>query len=389
MANTVISPVMSMPVPVPGTDPGPQYAFDLNSCLNILDQHDHTPGAGNPITPSAMSINADLTIGSHNLTALRSTRFTAQGAPLALASDLGCVYVSGVDLYYNDENGNQIRLTASGGIAGTPGSISNLVAPASAAYVAGSKTFVFQSDVNQAANIDGGSYILRNIPGTFGLTLSPPTLGSNYTITLPTLPGVSSFLSIDSSGSMGDSIPLMQGIDTANIANNAITTPLINNLAVTTAKIADAAVTTVKIEDGAVTLAKQAATILAQSASSGTFTTTSSSQVDVVSINFTSTGRLIRVEIVGASGSSPCFLSVTDASNPAIGRIYITQNSSDLQMSEVSTNIVGSSLLVPFSTYVIANPGPGTFNFKIRANVVSSPTTVFTIQNMRIQCYEI
>src|ERR1700676_3434029 len=132
---------MSMPVPVPTVDPGPQYAFDLNSCLSILDQHDHTTGLGNPITPSAMLINADLPFGDFNLYNLRSTRYTVQPSILTLPTDIGCLFVSGVDLWYNDVNGNHIQITALGGVAGTPGSIANLVSPASASYVSGTETF--------------------------------------------------------------------------------------------------------------------------------------------------------------------------------------------------------------------------------------------------------
>lgn len=200
---TNLSSNMNLPVPGVGTEAGPQYALDINNCLTIIDGHDHTPGSGVQLTPASLDINAELTINSNNLTDARSVRFAPQGAPLAEVTDLGCIYESGVDLYYNDGAGNQIRITQSGGIAGTPGSIANLVPPASASYVSANDTFVWQSDALTPANMDGASYILRNLTASsFGLTLSPPTIASDYTITLPQLPLTTLPLSISASGAM-------------------------------------------------------------------------------------------------------------------------------------------------------------------------------------------
>lgn len=391
MPNTVLSPVMSMPVPVPGADPGPQYAFDLNSCLNILDQHDHTVGRGNPITPSAMLINADLLMGSNNIINLRSARFNAQVSPLALAADIGCAYVSGVDLWYNDVSGNQIQITALGGVAGTPGSIANLVSPASASYVAGSKTFVWQSNVNQAANMDAGSYILRNIPGTFGLTLSPPALGSNYTVTLPTLPGTPSFVSIDSSGNMGDAIPLSQGIDTANITNSAITTPLIADANVTLAKMAANSVDTPQIVDGSVTHAKLSSLPYTNTVSSGTFPTSSTSPVDVpnLTLNFTATGRPLYIGIYSDNASSPGCFQLDGATNPASAIISINRSGTgDIQSSSFGNNLIGSQMFIPANLTFIDIPAAGSYTYKIRVSV-NSATTTLSVKNLRLVMYEL
>lgn len=194
---------MSLPVPGVGTEPGPQYAQDVNNCLTIIDSHDHTPGSGVQLTPEALNINSDLTMGSNNLTDVRSVRFTAQLAPIANPADLGCLYESGVDLYYNDGVGNQVRITQSGGVAGTPGSIANLTPPASASYVSANSTFVWESDTLTPANMDAASYILRNlVASSFGLTLAPPTLSSDYTITLPLLPASNLPVSVSASGVM-------------------------------------------------------------------------------------------------------------------------------------------------------------------------------------------
>lgn len=194
---------MNLPIPQVGTEQGPDYATDVNNCLTIVDGHDHTPGSGNQVTPNGLNISSDLSIGGNNLTLVRSLRFSPQVTPLALPSDLGCLYEAGVDLYYNDGLGNQIRITQTGGVAGTPGSIANLTPPASASYVALNQTFVWQSGVNTPANLDAASIILRNLVASSpGLTLSPPTLSTDYTITLPNLPVTTLPLVMDNAGSI-------------------------------------------------------------------------------------------------------------------------------------------------------------------------------------------
>lgn len=204
MANT-ISPDMGLVIPGVGTEISPTWATDLNSSLTIIDSHNHTPGSGVPIPPSGLNINSDLSFGGNNQISLRSSRYNPQTSPLSGSLDLGCVYVSGVDLYFNDENGNQIQITANGSIAGTSGSIANLTAPASASYVSGNKTFVWQSDANTAAAMDNGPVTIRKLTASSpGITLTAPSaLTSNYTLTFPVSPPAqTSLLSMDNSGNI-------------------------------------------------------------------------------------------------------------------------------------------------------------------------------------------
>jgi hypothetical protein len=150
---------------------------------------------------------------------LRSVRFTASGQTLNQGTDVGCIYVAGVDLYYNDVNGNPVRITQSGSVAGTPGSIANLVAPASAQYSSVTKTFTWQSDVSTPAYLDAASIVLRNlVAGGNGLTLSPPNLASNYTLTLPQIPSVNAFLGVDTSGNITTIASQSAGITRSNLA---------------------------------------------------------------------------------------------------------------------------------------------------------------------------
>lgn len=235
MANFILSPSMALPIPVVGIDNGPDYAFNINSSLTLIDGHDHSSGYGVQIKPSGININADLTFNDNNATSLRTVRFQPQVSAPVGATDLGALCEIGVDLYYIDGSGNIVRITQSGGVAGSPGSISNLTSPASASYVAGSSTFVWQSAASKAANIDAGSYLLRNLSpnSTFALTLSPPAgMGANFTITLPNLPPSNSFMTINNSGSIGT----VTGISGSDIfagtitGNNIASQTITNNL---------------------------------------------------------------------------------------------------------------------------------------------------------------
>lgn len=246
-----MTPNMSLILPGVGTEPGPQYASEVNSSLSTVDQHDHTSGNGVPVPSAGLNINTDLPMGQNNLTQIRSLRMFPQASPLSLGTDLGCLYESGVDLYYNDGNGNQIRLTASGGIAGSSGSIAGLTSPASASYNAGSATFTWQSNSNVAANMDFRSATLRNSSvSSNGITLTAPSsLPSNYSLTLPSaLPADQHFMTLDNSGNIAAdwvvdnstievSTNTVQvkalGITAAQIADSTITGPkLVNNIAI-------------------------------------------------------------------------------------------------------------------------------------------------------------
>lgn len=222
MPNTTISPNMGLIIPTVAVDPGPDWANNVNASFSILDGHNHSAGEGVQIQPDGLNINTDLTFLNNNATNLRSARFAAQPSPLALVTDIGAIYEAGVDLYYNDGNGNQIRLTQNGSIAGTSGSISGLVPPASVSYSSGTATFIFQSNINTPANLDAASIVLRNlVANSFGLTLSPPpAMSGNFSIVLPELPSVDSVLTIDPAGNISTTVP-SSGLTTRFVLSDA------------------------------------------------------------------------------------------------------------------------------------------------------------------------
>lgn len=95
---------------------GPLWASMLNAAIEEIDEHDHTTGSGKQVPAAGLNINDDLSFASHNVSALKSARFTSQSAPLGGVSDLSCLYVSSGNLYYNNSSGTQIQLTTGGSI---------------------------------------------------------------------------------------------------------------------------------------------------------------------------------------------------------------------------------------------------------------------------------
>lgn len=115
MPSTITTPNMGLIVPVNLVDTSPDWGARIQAAFVAIDSHNHTSGSGVQVPTAGLSINADLAFAaagvSYNATSLRSSRFTAQGAPLVLGSDVGCVYVSGNELWYNDVAGRQVQLT--------------------------------------------------------------------------------------------------------------------------------------------------------------------------------------------------------------------------------------------------------------------------------------
>lgn len=202
---SVLTPNMNLIESTINSDSGLAWEQNLNASLTIIDGHNHSPGYGVQITPNGLNLNTDVDFLGNNAIGLRSTRFTPHVGPLGGVNDLGETYVSGVDLYYNDTNGVQIRITQAGGIAGTPGSIGGLVPPASVFYDVGVPSFVFESAVNVVASIDVRSLILRNATvSSNSITIEAPTpLSTSYAVILPSaLPSTLAALSSDSAGNM-------------------------------------------------------------------------------------------------------------------------------------------------------------------------------------------
>jgi hypothetical protein len=195
-----ISPNMQLVVPTVGSEPGPQYASDVNTSLALIDQHDHSPGRGVAITPSGININQNLNFHDFAAISLSYLSLVAGASATTTVQAISSAPTAGInELWYTDSNGTSTQITSNGVVNATAAAIPG------ESYNAG--TFIWtqtQSSLpTTPANFDIGSIVLRpNTAGTTnGITLTPPSgISSAYQISLPNLPGSTSFMAISSSG---------------------------------------------------------------------------------------------------------------------------------------------------------------------------------------------
>lgn len=366
---------MGLTVPGVGTEPGPNYASEINSDLTIVDQHDHSSGKGVQVTPSGLNISTDLTFQNNNAISLRSLRLQSQSSLIPGSSpDLDCLYVTNNDLYYNDGAGNQVRLTQSGGVAGSPGSISGLAAPASATYVSISASFVWQSDTNIAANLDARSIILRNSSASSkGLTLNPPSgMASDFSITLPTLPASQSVMTIDNTG--------------------AVAAPSVYPL--TTTGIAAGGVQTTNIANGNVTRPKLVAVGNVTSSVSGTLSTSNTIFTQALQTTFfTTTGRPVMIMLVPTTGGAACYIRATATASSNALQITLNRStgsaSSLLTQHELSCELPSKGINVPpGAVSYLDSPSAGTYQYRLDFRN-SAASQLVTLTNVALIAYEL
>lgn len=107
---------MNIDLPVPSVTEGPEWAEAVNTAVETIDAHDHSPGKGTPVPASGISIDADLTLNSNKLTDVTSVNLDSQSSSLA-ASNVQAVYSVNGDLYYNNSSGTPVQITQGNSIA--------------------------------------------------------------------------------------------------------------------------------------------------------------------------------------------------------------------------------------------------------------------------------
>lgn len=382
MSDVVISPNMSLPVPVVGTDSGPDWANNLNACLSILDQHNHSSGSGVQIQPAGLNINSNLTFQNNQATNLKGVVFSSQSS----STTLQAVYVLGVDLYYRDGSNNQIQITSGGAVNATSSGISS--GTASASFV--SSVLTVLAAATTPANIKGGSILLgNNTAGSKYLTLAPPNaMAADYGLVLPSIPASTSFMQIDTSGNMTAGPAISGGLTTSNLSASAgiLGSQLSASAGIVGSQIASGtiglsnmganSVGTNQIVDLAVTNAKLANTNINFSSNSGNFNTTTGGLVTNQSITLTGIGRPVIITFTSdpsATTGSPSEIYSDDNS----GQVYFTVAGGGVAAWQLDSNIVGRT----FSTMTIPASGLNTYTVATNNHV--------TCKNMFLVVYEL
>lgn len=343
MATTTTTPLMGLILPVVGTQVGPTWASNLNTALETVDTHDHTTGKGSKIPTAALLINADLSTNNKSVYDLLSTKFINNTSPLNATTYPTSINVSSGELYYNDAAGNQIQLTAAGGInltsIGTIGGDYS-TSTASLAYSSLSTTFAFTSSSGIYSKVNLGDLkIYERVSGGKFVQLKTPTgLGADYTLVMPTaLPSSTLPMKLDASGNISSS--LIQASDlgpfliTASMLDtNSVITSKILDSNVTTNKINNSAVTTAKIANGNVTLGKQADVNFLTNGNTVTYTSSTYALEEVTGTEITLT-VLGRNGGAGGTGKVMLMLKNQHPSLPSYVRTTIPIGSQNVQAS--------------------------------------------------------
>lgn len=202
MAGT---PYMSLTLPAPTVTVGPDWASQIVTALQTIDAHDHTSGKGAALSSTALNVTADLPFNAHSLTGLLSSEYSDQGSALSASVHKSAIYSKGGDLWWNDQAGNQIRITASGAVnLGASGSIGGMDGSAAVTYAAASKLFTFTQSSNFPAKVAHGDLLLYETTSgaSQALTLKVPAgFASAYSLTFPAaLPAGNALLLVSNTG---------------------------------------------------------------------------------------------------------------------------------------------------------------------------------------------
>jgi hypothetical protein len=190
-------------IPTVSITEGEDYATMVNAVLTEIRA---TLDA--KVTPAGIDINADLSLRSggtrYGVKDVHRVSLYQQPSNLAAATYPAALYASsGGELYFNDAAGNQVALTNGGSIAATPGSITDLVAPASVVWDSGSSDYHFYRAAATYADIAAGNVLLNDEDSNF-IRLDAPALAADYTLEFPNaLPASASLLVATPSGSTG------------------------------------------------------------------------------------------------------------------------------------------------------------------------------------------
>lgn len=111
---------------------GPQWAALINAALQLVDAHDHTSGAGVPITPAALLINDAVEMDGEDLEAAGSVSLVTKGA--ADTAKVGSIQQVGDDLYWVSGAGAAVKLTSGGSVVSSGSGAMTLTTPSAYPY---------------------------------------------------------------------------------------------------------------------------------------------------------------------------------------------------------------------------------------------------------------
>lgn len=373
------TPNMSLVLPTVSTTVGPDWATQLNAAFSLIDSHDHSSGEGVPVTPAGMNISSNLTFNDFYATSVGSLRLTSQGATLATPSDVRALYSVNGDLYYNNSSGAAIQITSGGSVIAASDGIARSFSRTAVA----SNTIISAAATVSYYDVDTTTGVTFTLPAANAVSAGrfyefKDTTGSAGTNNIvinragsDTIDGSTSFTIAANYGAIR---LISDGTSKWAVSRPIVDTDQIRNLAVTTAKI----------NDGAVTQAKRAALGQQISASCGTFSTTSTSYVDVtnLTVTITTTGRPVFIGVTSdGTSANMATLAVSNASGTVTECYFkILRDSTDIAFYRLNNNSPTGSIAIRGPTSAISTldvPAAGTYTYKVQASVAAGSTASF------------
>lgn len=183
-------------------------------------------------------------------------------------------------------------------------------------------------------------------------------------------------------------------LDADNLQSNAATTAKYAALSVDANALAANAVTTAKILAANVTILKRAALGQSVSLSSGAYTSTSASFVDItnLSVSLTTTGRPVQLMLIPGETSSQ---SGVGGQNTSAGTIYavfdFVRDATTIATNKVLQQNTGSTSAIAYmpcsSISHIDVPSAGTYTYKLQGKIVTG--TNFQCLRAKLVAYEL
>lgn len=167
---------MNLTLPTPSVTLGPQWANELNTALNIIDEHDHSNGKGTTIKTAGIEINANLDFNEFTLFGLKSVKLATQSGTLTGATNAQSLFSYNGDLYYVSGSGTAVPITSGASVVSVPGAMTTVPysAVASSPYSATTLDVLLAIDTSSARTIilpaaastsAGRIYIIKDASG--------------------------------------------------------------------------------------------------------------------------------------------------------------------------------------------------------------------------------
>ncbi|NDC95215.1 hypothetical protein EB077_07915 [bacterium] len=360
--------------------PGATAGTNIVDNFTIIDTHDHSSGKGVQIPTAGLNINAALSFGNQKAYNLLCTQFTSQTSSPTSAGDRPNVHVLNGDLYYVNSSGTAVQITNAGSISGASGSIGGLASPASAQFA--TNTFTWKATATDYAKFalsEINIFPFTTSPAN-ALTLKVSNSVTAYTITFPDAPPASTQpLGMTSGGLVSaltyDSI----GTNMTSVGANAIA-------------ISRTRATGTTVASGGVAI----------SSSSGTFATTSITNVDVtnLSVTITSSGRPIFIGLVPDNLANISQLNLRRngaTTGSAQGQFYLLKDGLTMFQYQLvvpaeaivsgSNDTVGFTEL-PGAFSTIDFTAAGTYIYKMQVNLAAA-TSQIRVLNCKLVAFEL